>query len=273
VALSACGGGSIEALSDPRSTEETRPLSERTIPTSTVPPTMATPMLPPAVTGGSSGSPFTPTTINDPWKPLPLKSIGFDLQPFDPATKSFGAMRFTKKVPFDVIFADFGAQDARSTDHSKRNPQPVFVLPVGTPVLATVDGVVVHVEKLYSGDWTIMVAENERSTYRYETEHVENVLVKVGDRVTGGQQIAEVSRYDEKNTPGFGLVEIGILRPQGSTITQHLCPFATVDPAYEEVLYPILTQLHAEWERHIGKDVYPEPTAVPGCQTTDPVNG
>ena len=255
------GGG------DPAATEVTRPMSERTIPPSSVVPGPGAPVADPGHPGAAR------QTEAVAWSPLAIESIGFDLQPFDPATGSFGALRFTRRVPFDLIFADFGAPDVRTADPTRRNPQPVFVLPVGTPVLSLVDGIVVHVERLYSGDFTIMVAESERSTYRYETEHVENVTVNVGDRVTGGQPIATVSRYNEQATPGFGVLEIGILHPEGPTVTQHLCPFAVVDPAFRPLLYSAITRLYEEWERYLGRDVYPEPSSVPGCRTTEPVAG
>jgi len=70
-----------------------------------------------------------------------------------------------------------------------------------------------------------------RSQEEYETEHIINPKVKVGDKVVAGQVIAEVSNYN-KNLPGFGIVEIGILK--GGNPPQHICPFSYLDPSIKE---------------------------------------
>src|SRR3990167_2404096 len=163
--------------------------------------------------------------------PLLLKGIGVTLAEYDPATNKAGDFVFTKqKLQFDRIWMDYGFSiPASSAGAAKRNPQPTFILPLGTKVRALVDGIVVDVPKLYSGDYSVMVAPDMKSRWRYETEHVINPTVKIGDRVAAGQVIAEVSDYDSRNTPGFGLVEIGILK--GGSPPQHLCPFQYLDPS------------------------------------------
>ena len=208
--------------------------------------------------------------------PLPIKSIGFTLEAFDPATNKAGDMMFTKLPLFqDKIWADFGTQDPRSpNDPSKRNVQPTFILPLGTKVLSLVDGEVVFVEKLYSNDYTIMVAYDARSTYRYETEHVDNPVVKVGDKVRAGQVIAEVSKHDSQHHPGFGILEIGILHPEGPQAVYHLCPFQYLDASIKAATFEKINALYVAWNAYLGKTVYmPERNAVPGCATLEPVAG
>lgn len=137
-------------------------------------------------------------------EPTKLKSIGFNLGHYDAATKTAGDIKFTKLTqPNSEIWVDFGIQDFRSpNDPKKRNVQPTFILPLKTKVLSLVDGTVSNVEKLYSNDYSIMVTTNGSSLV-YETEHVINPLVKVGDKVTAGQVIAEVSTHDSQYHPGF----------------------------------------------------------------------
>lgn len=209
--------------------------------------------------------------------PLPLKSIGFDLDYYNPATNRAGDMEFTNvdhtlSGHIHQIWQDFGEQDSRTTDPTKKNPQPTYVLPLHTKVHALVTGEVVAVKMLYSNDYTIWVARSPDSHYIYETEHVDNPLVKLGDHVTGGQVIAEVSDKDSEITPGFGLLEIGILYT-GHDYPQHLCPFQYLDPVIKAELDQKITALHAAWEAYYGQKVYMQNFVTPGCVTEEPVNG
>jgi len=213
-------------------------------------------------------------------KPLLLKSIGFNLDYYNAATNHAGDMVFTHEDHdlsggFHLIFADFGTQDPRSPgDTTKRNPQPTFVLPLGTKVHSLVDGVVVDVKDLYSGDQTIWVAAHPSSTYIYETEHINNPVVKKGDHVKGGQVIGEVSSHDSQYHPGFGIVEIGILHSSSSQ-PQHLCPFHYLDPSIKADIGKKILNVHQAWMTYTDMpNLYNDATAAePGCSILDPVNG
>lgn len=213
-------------------------------------------------------------------QPLPLKSIGFNLDYYDPQTNHAGDMVFTHadhdlSGNFHLIFADFGTQDPRSPgDLTKRNVQPTFVLPLGTKVHSLVDGVVTEVKTLYSGDDTIWVARSSQSQYIYETEHVNNPVVKKGDRVSGGQVIGEVSSHDSQYHPGFGIVEIGILKPSAGQ-AQHICPFHYLDPSIKAEMGKKILSLHQAWMTYVGNsNLYDDAHAAePGCSTLDAVNG
>jgi biotin carboxyl carrier protein len=201
-----------------------------------------------------------------------MKSIGFKLDYYNEATNSAGDVKFTKLPLFDnQIMGDFGQQDPRTpNDPTKRNPQPTFILPLGTKVLSLIDGTVTKVETLYSGDTTVWVTPFKDSPLNFETEHVNNVLVKVGDQMKSGQIIAEVSDYDTKAHPGFGIVEIGVLGQSGNR-PSHSCPFEYLDKSVKEDTYKKITALHESWNKYLGKTVYGSKYAVPGCVTTDPV--
>jgi hypothetical protein len=211
-------------------------------------------------------------------KPLVLQSIGFNLDYYDRATNRAGDMEFTRvdhtlSGHAHQIWQDFGQQDYRSpTDASKKNPQPTYVLPLHTKVHSLVSGVVIDVKKLYSNDYTIWVSSSRRSHYMYETEHVDNPTVKPGDKVTGGQLIAEVSPKDSEITPGFGLLEIGILYT-AHNYPEHLCPFQYLDPSIKDEINQKITALHSSWETYYGQKVYFQNFVTPGCVGTDPVNG
>src|SRR3990167_1929367 len=157
--------------------------------------------------------------------PLKLKSIGVEFSDF----------KFTKeKLQFNRLFMDYGFMIPASPDNpGKSNPQPTFILPLGTPVRSLVDGVVAAIPTVWSGDYSIQVTKSgQLEKWIYETEHVINPKVKVGDSVKDGQIIAEVGSFGGGDPPGYGAVEIGILK--GGQVPEHVCPFAYLDDSIKE---------------------------------------
>lgn len=226
-----------------------------------------------AATGASQSA---PSSRNQDQPPLLLKSIGVDLDYYDSATNKAGDFVFTKeKLQFNRLFMGYGfviPAEIAQGGNAKSNPQPTFILPLGTKVLALVDGVVADVPTLYSNDFSVMVTDSANSQWRYETEHVINPLVKKGDTVKAGQVVAEVSNYDNGSPAGYGIVEIGILK--GGNPPQHICPFAYLDPSIKDDVLKKLTALFTAWEGYIGDpSLYDESNATPGCLATDPING
>lgn len=231
----------------------------------------------------SASSNNTPQSSNAN-EPLPLKSIGFSLDYYNASTKRAGDIEFAeslKKVILGdpiyqkIIVSDFGIQDKRSpNDPSKRNVQPTFILPLGTKVLALADSTVVKVEKIYSGDWTIWYAKDQNAHWIYETEHVNNPTVKVGDSVKAGQVVAEVSTHDSNHHPGFGILEIGLLNTSKNT-PEHWCPYVYLDSSIKTEVGKKLTDFYAAWEEYVGdntvyaQESYPQP----GCASLEPVQG
>jgi hypothetical protein len=134
--------------------------------------------------------------------------------------------------------------------------------------------VVTKVEKLYSGDTTIWFARDQEDSWSYELEHVDKPAVKVGDKVTAGQAVAEVSAYTARHHPGYGLVELGLFHPLGRKPT-HWCPFARFDPSVKDDYNKKITQLYSAWEDYVGdstiynQEAYP----TPGCATLEHANG
>lgn len=208
---------------------------------------------------------------------LLLKSIGVELGTFDPATGKAGDFVFTKKkLTFDRLWMDYGfviPGDQAAGGKDKANPQPTFLLPLGTKVRSLVDGVVVGVPQLYSKDYSVMVASSKDSSWIYETEHVINPVVKVGDTVQAGQVVAEVSTWDSQTNHGLGLVEIGILH--GGNPPEHVCPFAYLDPSVKAIILGKITNFYAAWEEYLGNDkIYSQGTMpIAGCQTQDAIPG
>jgi hypothetical protein len=216
--------------------------------------------------------------------PPKLKNIGFNLDYYDATTNRAGDFHFTpalaKVLSSDsiyqkLIWSDYGIQDNRSpNDPTKRNVQPTFRLPLGTKVLAPIDGEVTRVETLYSKDYSIWFARNKDATWSYEMEHVNNPTVKVGDKVKAGQVVAEVSTHGSEHHPGFGIVEIGLFHPVNNEPT-HWCPFVHFDDSVKEEMNKKILSLYTSWENYMNDDsIYNNANyPTPGCATLEPSKG
>lgn len=209
--------------------------------------------------------------------PLKIKSIGVNLDYYDPKSGQAGDFLFTKlKLQFNRLFMGFGfiiPSNVASSGKDKSNPQPTFILPVGTPVRALVDGTIANVPTLWSGDYSIMITtDGKLQKWVYETEHLVNPKVKVGDKVTAGQIVGEVGNFNNNAPSGFGTVEIGILK--GGNPPQHVCPFAYLDPSIKEETLKKINAFFQSWEDYIGdQTLYDQQAATPGCLTIDPIDG
>lgn len=215
-----------------------------------------------------SGGVFNQAQKNQDEPPLKLKSIGINFEDF----------KFTKeKLQFNRLFMDYGfviPANSVSGGKDKSNPQPTYIVPLGTSVRSLVDGVVANMPTLWSGDISIQVTtDGKLQKWVYETEHVINPKVKVGDEVKAGDIIAEVGDFDKGSLAGFGAVEIGILK--GGNPPQHVCPFAYLDDSVKEEILGKLKALFKDWEEYVGdKTLYNEDSyKIPGCLTLEPIEG
>lgn len=204
-----------------------------------------------------------------------IKNIGFNLDYYNPATNMAGDLKFTKFVwpegTSGTIFAEYGRQNTPNSARGSAvsyNPQPTFLLPLGTKVRALIDGEVVNVSKLYSGDYSVHM-QGKGSDLIFETEHVINVKVKVGDKVKAGEVIAEVSNYEGDKLDGLGVLEIGIL--VGGKTPSHICTFDYLDDSIKTETLKKIRALEDSWESYRGEpDVYQQDKEVtPGCLSRD----
>jgi murein DD-endopeptidase MepM/ murein hydrolase activator NlpD len=209
-----------------------------------------------------------------------IKHLGVEFGDYDPATNMAGDFKFTKATlssgaGMQMLFMEFGhviPANSAMGGRSKGNPQPTYIVPLGTKVRAIADGIVYDVPKLYSNDYSVMI-QGEGSDLIFEMEHVINVVVKKGDKVNAGDIVAEVSDYDARNYDGLGLVEIGILKPGNPP--SHVCPFDYLDDSIKEESFNKINSLKKAWEAYRGDaTIYDESnTQVPGCITSSPIEG
>lgn len=227
--------------------------------------------------GGDAGKFIKEVVFNSSEPDLKIKSLGIDLGYYDAQTGKAGDMVFTKdniSQYGNLIFMNYGEQEQLNSAQTEAalSPQPTFIVPVGTKVRSLVDGEVVRIAKLYSGDYTVQVASSQESKWIYETEHVINPVVKEGDKVSAGQVLAEASTYNTRHHPGFALYEIGILH--GGNPPEHVCLFNYLDDSIKDSTYKKLRAFYKSWETYMGDDtLYDESKmAVPGCYTTDKIS-
>lgn len=205
-----------------------------------------------------------------------IKNLGINLDYYDPKTQMAGDIKFitfdTKAGGLDAIFSEYGrpAPENNGQGAGRLNPQPTFIAPLGTKVRSLVDGKVFKVEKLYSGDYSVMVMP-EGSDLAFETEHIKDVKVKEGDTVKAGDVVGVVSDYDAHNLNGMGLVEIGVLL--GGSPPQHLCTFDYLDDSIKVETLKKITALEDAWEEFVGdKGVYQQDREpIVGCRTKDAI--
>jgi biotin carboxyl carrier protein len=202
-----------------------------------------------------------------------IKSLPINIDTYNPATGMAGDMLFPKEkfkgFP-DLLFFEYGyviSGEFAAQGQDKANPQPTFLAPVGTKVRALIDGEVVNIPKLYSNDYSIHM-KGKGSDLIFETEHVQNVKVKVGDQVKAGAVIAEVSDYDADKI-GLGIVEIGILK--GGKAPTHVCPSDFLDDSIKAKTLSKLTQLKKDWETFRGDTNIYGDSVIPGCVDRDPI--
>lgn len=226
-----------------------------------------------------SGSGGTPAGL-DCIAPV-LKRHPIDLAPYDAASGRAGDASFVRPLLFNRVFTEFGfviPAANTSTGNDKPNPQPTYLAPMGTKVRSAVDGVIDRIADLWStptlGDVSVMVKPDGLAGRCYmvvEFEHVVNPVVRMGDRVTAGQVIAEVGPLNSQGSQGLGLVEFGILTGAGDGRPLHVCPYAYFDPVVRGAQLAILGRFLADWETFAGDaSLYNEGAwagGVTGCRS------
>jgi len=221
--------------------------------------------------------------------PAIIQNFGFNLSAFSSATGFAGDLKIRGVVP-PTFGGDNAARDnaayrmlidpiALQTVLGKPSPQLSVWLPLGTKVISTITGTVCKVEKIYSGDYTVMVSTpqfpcvNGQSAVAFEHEHVINPVVTVGQRVIAGDVIATVSDYNPHwKAKGMGVVEVGILFTKtNSSSPWHACVSSYLDPSKKASLVQALESAFAAWEAELGDTTIYDERAMPvaGCYTTE----
>lgn len=221
--------------------------------------------------------------------PSVIQNWGFNLAQYSASTGFAGDLKIRGVVP-PTFSGENAARDntqyrllidpiAKQTVLGKASPQISFWLPLGTKVISMITGTVCKVEKLYSGDYSVMVASekfpcvNGQTLVSFEHEHVINPVVTVGQKVVAGEVVATVSDYNPHwKAKGLGVVEVGILfSKKDSTLAWHACVSSFLDPARKSSMLQALESAMAAWESELSDTSVFDERAMPiaGCYSTD----
>jgi len=216
----------------------------------------------PSPNSGGKSSNSSSSSTGDEIESLPLDPIA----PLNVDLKGAGQGKGLTYVPFGF---NTGPRGQGAVGSGSVNPQPALYAPIGTVVLAIKTGTVIKISKLYSNDYNIMIAAENDNKNVWELEHVIDVKVKEGDKVKAGQPIAKVGDFDERYTPGIGLVEFGLLI-NSSGPPSHICPFKKIAPSAKSRITSELTAIIAA-DKKRGYDS--GPMEVIGCTALVSVEG
>ena len=211
-----------------------------------------------------------------------IENIGLNIDYYNTTTNKAGDFQFDtfiypwgEEIYNKKVFYDYGFILTDEDGTNELEPQPIFIAPLGTKVHAITSGVVSVISTLYSDDYTIQVIKDDNPKWIYEHEHVINVSVEVGDKVTAGQIIAEVSDYNTwlKND-GYGVLDIGILSTDDDGGPWHHCPFMYLNESVKQDYFDKISALYTSWEEYAGNySLYNEDEhEIPGCVICDPIN-
>lgn len=221
------------------------------------------------------------TDDNDDYDQPVIENIGIDIDFYNETTNKAGDFQFDTFIyPWgegiynEKVFYDYGFISTNEDGTTELEPQPIFIVPLGTKVHAITNGVVSAISTLYSDDYTIQVIKEDNPKWVYEHEHVINVSVEVGDKVTAGQIIADVSDYNTwlKND-GYGVLDIGLLNTDDGS-PWHYCPFMYLNESVKQDYFDKISALYTSWENFTGNSsLYDEDEhVIPGCVICDPIN-
>ena len=199
-----------------------------------------------------------------------LKNLGLGaIGPYDAQAGKSGDLLITGQAlnEYDTLglkgFYIFG--DKLGKNDKRKNPNFEFAsLPANTPIIASIDGVVVNINRQAdSNDYEVFLQPTEGSAWTIAYDHLIDVAVLKGDTATVGKRLGSAAVQSN----GLARFELQVDYGQGGQ-TVHYCPSAMLDDITKtkEIVLPQITALQTAWEGFSGKDLYNQSAQkVPGC--------
>jgi hypothetical protein len=200
--------------------------------------------------------------------PPVLQGFGFDIEPWNKETNRAGDLMFTKDILFEDsyveskwVFVEFGGRGQRKNDPPHSNIEYWFFVPLGTEVIAPIDGIARISYFDHAQDYGINFYPRDGSPWTVSFEHVIDVRIKDGDFVKAGDVVAVAApRINNK----VAMTELAVWAG-GQNVVKY-CPFDFLDESLKPVYKEKLHQLAKDWEAFLGKNIYNEEQWVsPGC--------
>lgn len=221
---------------------------------------------PPSPTSNNSQSNNTNTMNGKPidnTQPV-LHNLGLSgFAPYDSATGRAGPIQLNTALeeykqygsnvkPFDVFGITIPNHPAIN------NTLDFAAIAHGTPVYAAMDGIVRSLDTQHSpllngfvDDYEITLATNDHSAWSVDYDHIQNVLVKKGDYVKAGQQIATTASH----LNGTDRFEFGLWRPNGKGFIDG-CPLSALDSSVQARYISQIKQLELDVNNLFGSQIY-----------------
>lgn len=183
-----------------------------------------------------------------------LYNLGITFGDYDSSTKKAGDFLFVKSTFNNKIIIESGTLVVNDNG-KKRLPEITFLLPIGTPVVSPVNGIVSSIGIIdWSKDNVVTMKENNSTEWMTSFEHLINVKVKEGDIVKVGDVIGEAAPWGEW-TLGFTELVVWKGGPTDKDIIK-VCPFSLLAPELKEDYENKVLALINDWENYKGKKVY-----------------
>ncbi len=174
-------------------------------------------------------------------EPPVLKNLIVSFEDYDPATQTAGDFIFQSN--YNKMFLEFGAV-VQGPDGPKILPTFEYILDENAQVLAPCDGLIT---RLYfrddSQDYSMIIKNQENSTWFVNLDHIKNITVQEGDRLTAREVIGNPGNWN--NAPGLGRVELSVINDEER---RNYCPFYVFDPALKSIYEAKVLQLMTDWE-------------------------
>jgi len=189
-----------------------------------------------------------------------LKNLGVNFDRWDPVTNRAGDFLFMQGTFDEHILVPFGYL-VENENGAKRLPEITYILPVGTPVVSPIDGIVFNINVIgWSQDYAVHLKTSRDEEWMVSFEHLINLNVAMGDRINAGQIIGEAAPWNG----GTGFAELVVWK--GGREILKRCPFDALEESIKPVYAEKISNLVSDWEKFKGKNIYQEEKwTLPGC--------
>ena len=202
-----------------------------------------------------------PRRTGQPGRPPTTFNLGVRFDKWDESTNMAGDFLFVAVPHYNnKVFLENGELLG---DHKRREiiPHPMYVLPPGTNIMSVTDGVVKEIKyQKEHDDYSLVIYPND-SSWTIDYDHVANVKVGSGDKVTAGDVIAEVPlATGGLKQYNLGFTEIMIFKDSRNyEDNQTACLYDLLDPSVKDRFDAKIQQLVADWEEFMGdRTIYDE---------------
>lgn len=175
--------------------------------------------------------------------PPVLKNLLVNFADYDPANQTAGD--FTFRDNFERMFYEFGYRSGPSLDDL--GAEFGYIIKEDATIMAPCDGIITRLSIREDGDYNMIIKTHQNSVWFTQVDHLLNVKVKEGDRITAGQILGNPGFWD--NVSGLGVVELSVINDEER---RNYCPLSFFEPALQSTYQTKLQKLMDDWEAFKG---------------------